>query len=160
MRTLAIFLALVLPVAGAQALEPIKSEQHQVLYQVDGEFSEIKENLRLAIENQGLVINYVAQVGGMLERTGEDLGFTDHLYSAGDVLEFCSADLTRAMVEADPANLVFCPYAIHVYELNAEPGKIYAGYKRPMAVGSAESRDSLNAIDDLLNTILQEGLAW
>ena len=158
MRTLAFLLALALPCASALAIEPVKSEAHQILYQVDGDFDEVKENLRLAIENQGLVINYIAQVGAMLERTGEDLGFTD--YSAGDVLEFCSADLTRDMVDADPSNLVFCPYGIHIYELNAEPGKIYVGYKRPIPAGSQESQDSLKAIDDLLAAIVEEALAW
>lgn len=144
----------------ADAAEPIKISEHQVLYSTEGAFSEIKENLQFAIENQGLVINYTAQVGDMLERTGSDLGFTDHTYLAGDVVEFCSADLTRRMVEADPTNLVFCPYAVHFYELTAEPGTIYVGYKRPLPVGNDASRAALGEIDDLLKTIVTEALSW
>ncbi len=159
MRFLIILLVIALP-AGAVALEPVKSTSHQVLYRVEGDLAEVKENLRLAIEAQGLVVNYVAEVGDMLERTGKDLGFDDPIYVAGDVIEFCSATLTRDMVVADPSNLVFCPYAVHVYELTAEPGVIYAGYKRPMPVGNEASRAALAAIDDLLKAILTEGLAW
>lgn len=158
MRTLAVF-ALVLFSLGASA-EPVKTTEHQVLFKTEGVFDEVKENVRLAIENQGLVINYTAQVGDMLERTGNDLGFTDHTYLAGDVMEFCSADLTRKMVAADPSNLVFCPYAVHLYELAAEPGVIYVGYKRPMPVGNEESQAALMAIDDLLARIVEEALAW
>lgn len=145
---------------GAFAANPVKSTDHQVLFRTEGVFEEVKENVRLAIENQGLVINYTAQVGDMLERTGNDLGFTDHTYLAGDVVEFCSADLTRRMVAADPANLVFCPYAVHLYELVAEPGVIYLGYKRPMPVGSDASRAALEEIDALLADIVNEALAW
>lgn len=154
-----IFLAGFLP-ATTLALEPVKSTDHQVLYRVEGEFSEIKENLRLAIENQGLVVNYVAEVGDMLARTGRDLGFGDPVYTAGDVLEFCSATLTRDMVLADPANLVFCPYAIHVYALRDEPGVVYAGYKRPIPAGNEASRTALEAIDELLADIMENALAW
>jgi uncharacterized protein (DUF302 family) len=159
MRILAAVLSLMVPLATGAA-EPIKTAEHQVLFRTEGAFEDVKENIRLAIENQGLVINYVAQVGDMLARTGADLGFTEHTYLAGDVMEFCSADLTRKMVAADPTNLVFCPYAVHLYELTAEPGVIYVGYKRPVPVGSDESKASLAAIDKLLETIVNEALAW
>ncbi len=155
-----VVLALALLPFAVQAQDLVKDSDHQRLYKTEGAFEEVKENIVLAIENQGLVINYIAQVGGMLERTGNDLGFTDHTYSAGDVLEFCSADLTRKMVAADPSNLVFCPYAVHVYELSAEPGVVYVGYKRPVLVGNQESQDSLQAIDDLLAAIVRDSLAW
>ncbi|GJL82352.1 MAG: hypothetical protein DHS20C01_19860 [marine bacterium B5-7] len=156
-----LFLILALTVATASyALEPIKDEVHQVLFKVDGDFNDVKENVGLAIENQGLVINYTATVGDMLERTGNDLGLTDHTYMAADVIEFCSAALTRKMVAADPSNLVFCPYGIHLYELRKEPGVIYVGYKRPQLVGNDESKAALESIEELLSTIVNEALAW
>lgn len=154
-------LALVLFVSSsAHALEPIKDTVHQVLYKTEGSFEDVKENIRLSIEGQGLVINYTAQVGGMLERTGKDLGHIDHTYLGGDVMEFCSADLTRKMVAVDPTNLVFCPYAVHLYERVAEPGVIYVGYKRPQSVGSEASQVALKTIDDLLSNIVIEALSW
>ncbi len=159
MKIVSLFVALFVSVA-VQALEPVKSELHQVLFKTEGNFADVKENVELAIENEGLVINYIAQVGGMLERTGEDLGLTDHIYEAGDVLEFCSAGLTREMVAADHTNLVFCPYAVHVYELVAEPGIVYVGYKRPQPVGNEASQAALRKIDDLLARIVNEALAW
>ncbi len=144
----------------ALALEPVKSTEHQVLYRVQGEYAEVRENVRLAIENQGLVVTYVAGVADMLARTGGDLGFGEPVYAAGEVLEFCSAPLTRDMVVADPANLVFCPYSVHVYALTNEPGVVYAGYRRLPPVGDEASRTALQAIGNLLADILDDALAW
>jgi len=41
-----------------------------------GSFDEVKERVVFALENRGLVVNYTARVGAMLERTGPDVGST------------------------------------------------------------------------------------
>jgi len=142
------------------AAEKVKETDWQVLFVTDGEFEEVKENVELAITGQGLVIDGVATVGTMLERTKEDLGFTKHIYGAGDVFEFCSASLSRKMMEADPTNLVFCPYTIQVYNVPDEPGKVYVGYRRPNLVGDDASKAALKEVDDLLAAIVKEAIAW
>ena len=144
---------------SAYSAKPIKTSSHQMFYKTEDTFENVEENLRLAIENQGLVITYTAHVGEMLDRTAKDLGIDHHVYVAANVLEFCSAGLTHEMVAANPEDLVFCPYSVHLYELSAEPGVIYVGYKRPRLDG-VEVVAPLEAIDDLLNTIVNDALDW
>jgi uncharacterized protein (DUF302 family) len=159
MKISALFCSLLLSLS-AYAAEPIRTSDHLMLYKTEGAFSDVNENLRLAIEEQGLVITFTAHVGEMLERTGKDLGLENQVYLAANVHEFCSAGLTHKMVTANTENLVFCPYSVHLYELTAEPGTIYVGYKRPRISGSEDAIASLLAIDDLLNTIVNDALEW
>ncbi len=67
-----------------------------------GSFDEVKERVLFALENRGLVVNYTARVGAMLERTGPDVGSTRRIYANAEVIEFCSATHSRATMEADP----------------------------------------------------------
>ena len=60
-----------------------------------GEFKEVKERVLHAIENRGLVLNYTARIGAMLERTGKDLGAARRVYGDAELLEFCSAKVSR-----------------------------------------------------------------
>ncbi|MDH3378466.1 MAG: DUF302 domain-containing protein [Gammaproteobacteria bacterium] len=142
------------------AAETIEDSSYQVLYVTEGDFQEVKENLELAISGQGLVINNVATVGEMLEKTGKDLGATRQIYVHGDVIEFCSASLSREMSEADPANIVFCPYTIQIYEVPEQPGNVFVGYRRPPIVGNDRSKAALTKVDALLHAIVNEALAW
>jgi uncharacterized protein (DUF302 family) len=97
---------------------------------VKGKFADVRDDLVAAIEQRGLVINFTAHVGDMLERTGRDLGKTKRIYEQADVIEFCSATASRAMMEADPTNLVYCPYTIAVYTLPGKPGVVYLAYRK------------------------------
>jgi len=103
--------------------------------QVKGSFDETKEMLVTAIENRGLVINYTSHIADMLARTGADLGATKKIYEQAEIIEFCSAGLSRKMMEAEPHNIVFCPFAISVYTLPGQPGSTWVAYRKPM--GSA-----------------------
>jgi uncharacterized protein (DUF302 family) len=95
-----------------------------------GSFAEVKDYLVAAIEQRGLVINSTSRVGEMLERTGRDLGKTKRIYGQAEVLEFCSATVSRAMMEADPRNLVYCPYTIAIYTLPEKAGVVYLAHRR------------------------------
>lgn len=152
--------ALALISFNSPAAEKIKDTEWQVQYVTEGKFEEIKENIQLAITEQGLVIDNVARVGMMLERTAKDLGYKGNVYKHGDVFEFCSAKLSREMMDADPTNLVFCPYTIYVYALADQPNKVYVGYRRPPIVGSDASKQALRNIDKLLAGIVSEALTW
>ena len=125
---------------------------------VRGGFDDIKERLVMALENRGLVINYTARVGAMLERTGQDLGRTRPIYGKAEVLEFCSARLSRDTMEADPHNIVFCPYAIAVYTLPQEPGTVYLSYRPPRQQGTDRSVKALQAVEKLLADIVAGAL--
>jgi uncharacterized protein (DUF302 family) len=125
---------------------------------VKGGFDDIRDRVVMAIENRGLVLNYTAHVGAMLERTGKDIGRDRQIYTHADVLEFCSAGISRATMEADSRNIAFCPYAIAVYVLPAEPGQVHVSYRKPVAQGSASSNKTLREVGTLLDGIAREAL--
>jgi uncharacterized protein (DUF302 family) len=129
-----------------------------VVRSTKGEFGDVKERVLHAIENRGLVLNYTARIGAMLERTGKDTGAARRIYGDAEMLEFCSARLSRDMMEADPRNIVFCPYSIAIYTLPKEKDKVYIAYRRPGETGSERSVKSLRAVDKLLSDIVAEAL--
>jgi len=45
-----------------------------VAYSKRGKFEDVRDDLKLAIEGKGLVIDYHSFLGNMLERTGKDVG--------------------------------------------------------------------------------------
>jgi uncharacterized protein (DUF302 family) len=126
------------------------------IHSVAGQYDDVKERVLFAIENRGIVLNYTARVGNMLERTGKDLGRPRQIYGQAEVLEFCSAALSRDTMEADPHNIVFCPYAIAIYTLPQEPGQVYLAYRRPSPVGMQSSARALAAVEKLLEGIVSE----
>lgn len=120
-------------------------------------FEDVRDDLKVAIESRGLVIDYQAQIGRMLERTGKDVGSTKSLYADAQTLQFCSAALSRKMMEADPANVVMCPYSIVVYASAGKPDQVFVSYRRPWrADGSAASKAALKEVDALLDGIARE----
>ena len=129
-----------------------------VVRSTKGEFKEVKERVLHAIENRGLVLNYTARIGAMLERTGKDIGAARQVYADAELLEFCSAKVSRDTMEADPRNIVFCPYGIAIYVLPKEPGKVYLAYRRQGGSGAERSAKSLQAVDKLLADIVGEAL--
>lgn len=121
-------------------------------------FDDVRSALVFAIENRGLVVSGVSRVGEMLERTGRDLGSSEKLFVRGEVLEFCSAVLSRRVMEADPHTIALCPYTIAVYVLPDEPGKVYVSYRRPLLPAGHGAARALEAVDRLLSEIVQEAL--
>jgi uncharacterized protein (DUF302 family) len=126
------------------------------IHSVAGQYDDVKERVLFAIENRGIVLNYTARVGSMLERTGKDLGRPRQIYGQAEVLEFCSAALSRDTMEADPHNIAFCPYAIAIYTLPQEPGRVYLAYRRPSPARTQSSARALAAVEKLLEGIVSE----
>jgi hypothetical protein len=130
-----------------------------VTYSKAAKLDEVREDLKLAIEGKGLVIDYESFVNRMLERTGKDVGSTRKLYGDARAFVFCSAALSRKTMEADPANVAFCPYTMVVYATAREPGMVHVAYKRPWRPeGSAASRAALKEVEALLDGIAREAL--
>ncbi len=122
-------------------------------------FADVKDRLIFAIENRGLVVSYTARVGTMLERTGGAIGSSRPIYANAEVIEFCSATLSRATMEADPHNIAYCPYSIAVYVLARERQRVYVVY-RMLGTGSGvdASRRALRAVEELMADIVREAL--
>lgn len=130
-----------------------------VSYSKRAKFEDVRDDLKLAIESKGLVIDYQSYVNRMLERTGKDVGSARKLYADAQAFVFCSAALSRKTMEADPANASFCPYSLMVYETTAEPGKVSVSYRRPWRPdGSAASKAALTEVEKLLDGIAREAL--
>jgi uncharacterized protein (DUF302 family) len=159
MRTFASAAAIfALACAAATAGARAQTDGSRALFAAKGKYEDVKEDLINAVLKRGLVVETVSRVGDMLRRTGKDLGAAKQVYDKAEAIQFCSAVLSRRMVEADPANLVFCPFVIVIYTLPSEPGTVHVGYRRPPAAGSPASRAALKAVDDLLGGIAREAV--
>lgn len=148
-----IFVSLLFFIQMAHAAEP-----HLAIYSTKGTFDDVKDNVVFAINGLGMVINNTSHIGEMLERTGRDLGIDKSIYLKAEALEFCSATISRNMMEADPRNIVFCPFVISIYVLPKELDKVYIAYRKPEIIGSPKSKKALKAVDQLLNGIIIEAL--
>lgn len=128
------------------------------LYTTKGKYEDVKQDIEFAITGKGLVVDHTSHIGDMLTRTGKDLGTTRPIFGNAGSMQFCSAVVSRKAMEADPTNIVFCPYIIVYYTLPNDPKTVYVGYRRPIPVGSKASRESIQAIENLLDGIVKEAL--
>lgn len=124
-------------------------------YQVKAAYAEVRQDLEDGILNAGLKIDYRGNIGDMLERTGKDVGSTAPVYSNAEFMQFCSARLSRAAMEADAANMAVCPYVVFAYETAAKPGEVTVGYRRPIGAAGDASQKILGEIDALLDGIVK-----
>ena len=122
--------------------------QDVVTYPFDGDFEDATFATESAIIGRGLNIDYVSHVGEMLNRTAADVGGTKQIFVAADIYLFCSAVLSRKVMEANPLNVVNCPYSVFVFE-NEDGVKV--GHR-------TYPEGPMKDIQALLNTIVQEVL--
>lgn len=177
MKKIAVVLLLITPLSAlADAL--------WVHHTVEEEFDTIKEYIEEGITNQGLVVAHRSDVGGMLERTGKDLvekvqkathtvmemasnkmgvenpvkqpATAASAFSRSEVIEFCSAKLSRKMTDADPANVIFCPYSIAIYTTANQPELVHISYLQLSKIGSSSSRPVLEEVEAMLAGIVSE----
>jgi uncharacterized protein (DUF302 family) len=146
--------------ALAAAAPLAASAQPVVAYaKAPAKFDDVRDDLKAAIENRGLVVDYQSHIGRMLERTGKDVGSTRPLYADAQALQFCSAALSRKTMEAEAVNVVLCPYTIVVYATAQQPERVVVAYRRPMRPGaSPASRAALREVDALLDGIAREAV--
>jgi uncharacterized protein (DUF302 family) len=129
-----------------------------VIYETKGKYADVLDELNQAITNRGLVVGTTSHVQEMLSRTGKDLGGRRPLYDNGDVLQFCSAVLSRKAMEADPRNIIFCPYGIAVWTEAGKAERVFVGYRRTEAPGSPQSAAALKEVEKLLDDIVREAI--
>ncbi len=132
-------------IGAVQAL----SAQDIVTYETDQSFDDVTFGLESAILDRGLVIDHVSHVGEMLERTRADVGSRVVLFYRADVYSFCSATLSRKVMETDPMNIAFCPYGIFVAKVADRPGRVIVGHQ-------SFPKGAMQEVQDLLSTIALE----
>ena len=125
--------------------------QDLVTYTTDQDFDDVAFGIESAITDAGLVVDHVSHVGDMLERTRADVGSDVVLFEKADVYSFCSATVSRQVMEAEPMNIVFCPYDIFI---SKQPGSDM------VTVGYRQFPDgAMQAVQSLLDGIVQEAIA-
>lgn len=149
-------LLMVLGILGAAVLMSAAQAAEFKSVTTEGSYADVADYVESAIINKGLTIDYSGEVHKMLERTGKDVGSTKDIYAGAKFFLFCSAVLSRQMMEADPANMGFCPFIVHVYEEKAKPGVVHVGYRRPGEGSNEAGSKALAAIDELLDSIIKE----
>ncbi len=124
--------------------------EDMVSYTTTLSFDDVTFGLENAITDRGLLVDHISHVGDMLERTRADVGSDIVLFEKADVYSFCSAQLSRQVMEADPMNIMFCPYDIFVAQF---PGKeeITIGYR-------AFPAGDMQVIQELLDGIVREAI--
>jgi Domain of unknown function DUF302 len=156
-RNISSFSASLLIAGLALLLSPAAGSAQSIQSHVaKGTFEDVKFELTNAIVARGLVIDQTGNIGGMLDRTGADVGSTKPIYKRAEYFTFCSAKLSRQMMEADPLNMAYCPYVMFAFERADAPGQVTIGYRRPDIAGSEASKAALSAIDALLGGIAKD----
>lgn len=122
---------------------------------VTGNFDEIRIDIENAILNRGFVIDFHARVGDMLNRTAPDTGDSQMVYTAADSWQFCSAALSRKMVEVNAINIAYCPYIVFAYATVDNPNNIVVGFRRHDSSDPATA-EVLKEINTLLGGIVDE----
>ena len=131
MKRYGTLLALLLPLAGCAPPAPQLPESDITRYSREAKFEDVREDLVIAIQNRGLVVDHTSYINNMLERTGKDLGTTTKIYVDGQAFSFCSAVTSRKTMEADVHNIVYCPYTLVAYATLNEPSIVHVAYRRP-----------------------------
>ncbi|MBN9670275.1 DUF302 domain-containing protein [Roseibium aggregatum] len=141
---------------GAASADGGASPEGVTVYEVSGAFEDIRFDLENAIVNRGLVIDYVSHIGNMLDRTGSDVGSEKQIFIDAQSMLFCSANLSRKAMEADPANIAYCPYTVFVYETPDKPGSVTVGYRELTKTGPEASKMAIAEVNALLDEIARE----
>ena len=128
----------------------LASAQEAVTYPFDGSFDDATFAVENAIIGKGLVIDYVSHTGEMLNRTGADVGSDVTIFAAADIFLFCSAQISREVMEEDPMNIAHCPYAVFVAD---REGEVMVGY-RTYPDGAMQKVQSL--LDDIARDAVGE----
>ena len=116
---------------------------HLRLWQAEGAYEDVVLDVKLAVEGRGLVVDHVSHVGDMLNRTAGDLGAGTAIYEGAEVIQFCSAAASRAVMEADALNIAWCPYGIFVMQ-KAGSDTVLVGFRR-MPEGAMQRIEALLA---------------
>ncbi len=127
---------------------PLAAQDQAVTYPFEGSFADATFAVENAIVGRGLVIDYVSHVGDMLARTGADVGSDVKLFEAADVFLFCSAQISREVMEADAMNIAHCPYGIFVAD---QEGAVTIGYR-------TYPEGEMQTVQTLLEDIVKEAM--
>ena len=133
------------------------AESYTVLFKAQGAFQDVRDMLQIAIEGKGLKITNTNHIADMLDRTGKDIGETRKVYENSEQFEFCSATISRRMMQADPHSIVMCPYSVVVYQVPGDKN-VYLAYRKPAATKNPALKKQLDELEKLLTDIIKDAM--
>lgn len=133
------------------------TDNYAAVFKAHGTYAEVRDQVQSAIEGKGLKINNVHKIAEMLERTGKDIGSTAQIYENAEQFDFCSADISRRMMAADPHAIAMCPYLISVYKVPKD-SHIYISYRKPASTKNPALKKVLLEVDKMLTDIIKEAM--
>ncbi|SLN21290.1 hypothetical protein ROG8370_00723 [Roseovarius gaetbuli] len=122
--------------------------QEVVTTPFNGSFEDATFAVENAIVGEGLVIDFTSHVGEMLNRTGADVGSDVKIFDAADIFLFCSAQVSREVMEVNPMNIAHCPYSIFVAD---QGGEVVIGHR-------TYPQGEMQKVQALLDGIVQSAL--
>jgi uncharacterized protein (DUF302 family) len=132
-------------------LSPASASEAVTYTRGGSSYEDVRLDLENAIIGEGLKIDFTGNIAGMLERTGKDVGSNVPVYQKAEYFTFCSAKLSRQMMEADPANMSNCPYVVFIYQRAATVKEVSVGYRKLKAEG--RGKKALEEINAMLERI-------
>jgi len=121
-----------------------------ITYTSPDDFDDTVFSIESAILDAGLVIDLTSHTGDMLERTRPVTGSDVVLFEHADIFSFCSATLSRKVMEADIMNIVHCPYRIFIMQKGGTD-QVTVGFK-------AMPEGPMKEVESLLDGIVKDAL--
>ncbi len=157
--TIAAPVALALLVLAAIAATCTASEAPVVTVKVEAEFEEVLDSVKSAIAGRGINIAHILPASEMLNRTAPAFGIEENVFLHAQTIEFCSAKISHHLVQANPENILLCPFTISVYVLTKDPTHVWISYRRPYVIDPG-SAAAVGEIVALVEGIIEEAIAW
>lgn len=152
MRKLAV--SAIIPMLAVLAGPALAAGDDVFTMTTDNAFADTAQAVQDAIVNRGFKIDYHGFIGDMLKRTAGDVGATKALYKDAEFFTFCSAVVSRKVMEQDIGDIAYCPYVVFIYETADNPGKVVIGHRKlPEGAG----RDPVNTLLDEITKEAAEG---
>ncbi|MGJ8570122.1 MAG: DUF302 domain-containing protein [Hoeflea sp.] len=123
--------------------------------ETDTAFADVTSGIENAIVNRGFKVDYHGFIGDMLKRTATDVDAGKALYKDAEFFTFCSAVVSRKVMEAEIGDIAYCPYVVFAYETEEKPGAVTVGF-RTLPAGA--ERDAVNALLSEIITDAAEGM--
>lgn len=133
------------------------ADNYAAVFKAHGSYQEVRDQVQSAIEGKGLKINNMHKIAEMLDRTGKDIGATKQVYENAEQFDFCSAEISRKMMEADPHAIAMCPYLISVYKLPKDM-HVYISYRRPATTKNPALKKVLAEVDKMMTEIIKDAM--
>ena len=142
------------PLGGSADEGPVRTVR------VSGDFEDVRDGIRQAIEGKGINIAHTLPAGDMLNRTGADFGVEKNVFLQAETVEFCSARISHRLAQANHENILLCPFTISIYVPSDDPGHVYLSWRRPFSLGDKESQAAVQEMVELMEAIVREASEW